>query len=115
MTKEQEKTEYAKDHTIKEFAEHYGITYGSARNYLWKKRIKHKQEIGAAGTHGMRHTLLYKKWAAMKTRCTNPKQPEWKNYGGKGITLYPDWNQFVEFAKWAMKAGKKTDGDVEFV
>ena len=106
MTKEElrEREKFAKDHTIKEFAKFYDITYRSAVNFLTSHHIEHKKETKA---HGMWHTKLYRKWAAMKTRCTNSKQPGWKNYGGKGITLYPDWNCFSNFAEWALKNGYK--------
>jgi hypothetical protein len=32
----------------------------------------------------------------MKQRCTDPKHKGWKRYGGKGITVYPAWNQSYE-------------------
>jgi hypothetical protein len=27
----------------------------------------------------------------MKTRVTNPKNKDWKNYGGRGITMHSEW------------------------
>jgi hypothetical protein len=29
---------------------------------------------------------LYGTWADMKSRCNNPNEPSWENYGGRGIT-----------------------------
>ena len=33
----------------------------------------------------------YSSWVAMKTRCTNAKQPNYKYYGGRGISVCKDW------------------------
>ncbi len=33
----------------------------------------------------------YQSWAGMKQRCLNPKCREYKNYGGRGITICPRW------------------------
>ena len=33
--------------------------------------------------HGRYGTPEYISWMAMITRCTNPNQPHWKNYGGR--------------------------------
>lgn len=41
--------------------------------------------------HGMRHTKEYRAWGAMKTRALNPNTNCWKNYGGRGITVHPEW------------------------
>ena len=33
----------------------------------------------------------YQSWANMIQRCTNPKRPYYKYYGGKGIKVHPAW------------------------
>lgn len=48
-------------------------------------------------THGMRSTKIYRKWASMKTRCTNPQEPCFQYYGGRGITLCETWMSFDTF------------------
>jgi len=30
---------------------------------------------------------------AMRSRCFNPKHEAFKHYGGRGITVYPAWNE----------------------
>lgn len=40
----------------------------------------------------LRHkTHAYWSWLAMIHRCTNIKNPDWKYYGGRGITVCPQW------------------------
>jgi hypothetical protein len=37
-------------------------------------------------------------WSAMKTRCFNPNSTNWLDYGGRGITVCPEWcNSFEQF------------------
>ena len=57
-------------------------------------------------THGDSKTRLYKIWAGMKKRCTNPKSSAYPNYGARGIKVCSEWlNDFVSFKKWAMENG----------
>jgi len=40
----------------------------------------------------------YDAWHSMIQRCTNPKNPGWKNYGGRGIRVCDAWlNSFLSF------------------
>lgn len=49
-------------------------------------------------THGMRETQTYRSWAGMKTRCLNPNEPRYKDYGGRGIKVCKSWlNSFEKF------------------
>ena len=42
---------------------------------------------------------LYITWADMLSRCTNPRDPNYPRYGGRGITVCPDWFHFENFAR----------------
>ncbi len=56
--------------------------------------------------HGLRQTRLYRIWDNMIQRCTNPNRTEYKNYGGRGITVCDEWkNDFQTFYDWAMAHG----------
>jgi len=33
----------------------------------------------------------------MKQRCLNPKAPVWAHYGGRGISICPEWLTFDQF------------------
>ena len=61
-------------------------------------------------THGCRHERTYNIWARMKQRCTNPKDPGYKNYGGRGIDVCAEWlESFEAFHEWAMTHGYSAD------
>ena len=51
------------------------------------------------------HPRLYRVWNGMRTRCTNPKFAEYENYGGRGIHVCKDWDDFSKFLKWALENG----------
>ena len=55
------------------------------------------------------HPRLYNTWRGMKARCNNPKQLDYKYYGGKGITVCEEWTSFKGFAAFAVATGY-TDG-----
>ena len=39
----------------------------------------------------------YQTWARMFQRCTNPRNPAFKDYGGRGITICERWDAFELF------------------
>lgn len=41
----------------------------------------------------------YHTWAGMIQRCTNPKNPNYPNYGGRGIKVCARWRSFENFYK----------------
>lgn len=41
-------------------------------------------------------TVEYKTWISMKGRCNNPDYPNFKDYGGRGITVCPEWQDSYE-------------------
>lgn len=47
--------------------------------------------------HGMKGTPEYSAWSSMKGRCTNPKYENYKNYGGRGISVCQEWHTFENF------------------
>lgn len=50
-----------------------------------------KDPKGFKTTHGESRSPLYKLWQNVKDRTGNPKNPYFHNYGGRGITLHPQW------------------------
>ena len=60
--------------------------------------------------HGESDTRLYKVWLDMKRRCYNAKDVDYKNYGGRGITVCDEWkDSFVSFSQWAYENGYDKD------
>lgn len=42
-------------------------------------------------------TPTYHTWQSMKKRCLNPKQVNYKDYGGRGIKIHEPWLKFENF------------------
>lgn len=53
--------------------------------------------------HGYRYHPLYKKWLGIKERCGSKKSKAYKHYGGRGITISPEWindpKKFIEYCE----------------
>lgn len=47
--------------------------------------------------HGMFGTPTYSSWSSMLTRCNNPNNHKYPDYGGRGITVYKKWHNFEAF------------------
>ena len=47
--------------------------------------------------HDMTGTQVYRAWVSMTQRCTNKRNSNYKDYGGRGITVDPTWRSFEEF------------------
>lgn len=49
-------------------------------------------------THGMERSREYSTWRSMLSRCSNPNSTGYTYYGGRGITVCPQWiNSFEAF------------------
>lgn len=42
-------------------------------------------------THGRSKTAEYRVWTGMKTRCTNPNDKRYADYGARGIRICDEW------------------------
>lgn len=47
--------------------------------------------------HRMTGSSEYKSWQAMRRRCTRQDDKDWSNYGGRGIKVCPEWEDFSVF------------------
>lgn len=55
--------------------------------------------------HGGKGTAEYRTWQAMKRRCLNPNSQDYKNYGGRGIAVCPEWRD--DFAVFLAHVGPR--------
>jgi len=52
-----------------------------------------------------KRTRLYSTWDGMRQRCSNPRHYQFMLYGGRGITVCPEWSSFQSFQQWALASG----------
>lgn len=41
----------------------------------------------------------------MRARCNNPNHSSFENYGGRGVCVATEWNDFFTFQSWALENG----------
>ena len=72
---------------------------------------KRKEQAGMLNySHGGSNSRLYSIWCNMITRTENPRGTAYNCYGGKGITISPEWRKdFATFHAWAEANGYKDD------
>lgn len=56
-------------------------------------------------THGGSSTRLYRIWQAMRDRTSNAAASRYAYYGGRGITVCPEWQDFSTFREWSLAHG----------
>lgn len=64
--------------------------------------------MGRHPEHGLTNHKLFTVWWNMKQRCYDPKQTNYKNYGGRGVKVCDEWiSDFKAFYDWAINNGWK--------
>lgn len=58
-------------------------------------------------THGKKGTKIYNIWRGMRDRTRHKSHKQYKDYGGRGITVCKEWDIFENFYNWAMANGYK--------
>lgn len=75
------------------------------KEFAWKERLWENNR-----THGMYRSPIYHIWQAMKDRCINPNNPEFHNYGGRGILVCQEWMEsFLDFYRDMGERPEKTE------
>ena len=63
------------------------------------------RDLPAARKHGDTGSKLFYIYYGMKDRCWNPKNKDYKYYGGRGISICSEWSGYIPFKKWAEENG----------
>lgn len=78
-------------------------------SYLDSLHNKRNQSCSCLlNNHGLTGSKLYSVYHNMKYRCYNSNCIEYKNYGGKGVSICDEWlgeDGFSNFYDWAYKNG----------
>jgi len=61
--------------------------------------------VGHGKTHGRIGERLYGVWSEMRQRCLNPNNKNYSYYGGRGITVCAEWDDYAKFREWALANG----------
>lgn len=61
----------------------------------WER--EHPGRLRHGHSSGGKVSGTYNSWAAMLVRCTNPNDPNYPDYGGRGITVCERWEVFDNF------------------
>lgn len=64
-------------------------------------------------THNLVYSRIYSVWKGMKARCQNKNHTEYHNYGGRGIIVCDDWQDFIKFNEWANNTGYNDDLEID--
>jgi hypothetical protein len=65
------------------------------------RSAKTKHGFAQAGAH----EPLYDVWVQMRQRCTNANNSHWQYYGGKGVRVCDEWQDYEAFRRWAFSNG----------
>jgi hypothetical protein len=54
-------------------------------------RIDKEEVMGRSPRHGMKKHAIWRAWKSLRDRCCNPNNPNYKYYGGRGISVCDRW------------------------
>lgn len=69
-----------------------------------ERTIERSTKHGLSGSQG-NYTRLYRIWLNMRRRCNNRRDQDYPYYGGRGIKVCKEWDNYAAFHDWAMKNG----------
>jgi hypothetical protein len=76
--------------------------------------LEQSKANGSKYKHNRSFSRQYHIWRGMKIRCYNPKAKDYKNYGGRGISICDEWrDNFQAFYDWAMANGYRDDLSID--
>lgn len=87
----------------KKIARATNLYYGGTKSCGCLAKKNHSTKHKGTGTR------LYGIWKGMRERCNTRSSTTYKRYGGKGITVCSEWNDFDVFREWALSHGYADD------
>ena len=60
--------------------------------------------------HGLTTNKFYHIWKGILRRCNNPKNKDYKNYGGRDITVCEEWLDVRNFVAWCEATHPNIEG-----
>lgn len=82
-------------------SESKGFCRACAYDYVKHKVTKH----GESPDTGKKASRLYRIWVNMRARCHNKNNPNYKDYGGRGIFICKEWDDYTQFKSWSFENG----------
>ena len=93
--------------STKEASEYLGVSSGQISN-AWFNRCRcrgYYVERISDSFHGETGTRLYRIWRHKHERCESDKHMRYDKYGGRGISVCEEWDEYKPFADWARENG----------
>jgi hypothetical protein len=85
-------------HNIKRKVEKYG--------QLWCKKCRSEALVKHGDSrHNKKKGRLYGIWEGMRYRCEKKYASHYDNYGGRGIKVCDEWQDYITFKEWALSNG----------
>ena len=75
----------------------------------YERRALSRTIHGESPRPGRNATRLYGIWAGMRVRCNDPRNHNYNSYGGRGIFVCDEWDDYLVFKDWALTHGYKDD------
>ena len=85
---------------------HFKTITADVKNGKSTKCLSCARKVSTNAKHNDRKTRLYNIWRCMIGRVENKNSLDYKNYGGRGITICKEWrSDYLSFKKWALENG----------
>lgn len=72
-----------------------------AYEIISQSKTKHNE----APSENKASTRLYRIWTGIRNRCNNPNNHSYPAYGGRGIRICKEWDDYLTFKNWAISHG----------
>lgn len=63
----------------------------------WNSAVLVRRNWKHGATVRGKRNRAYQSWTGMKSRCSDPNSADWQHYGGRGIKVCTEWEDFTRF------------------